>query len=188
MEELKRRILEEGRVIEPDILKVDSFINHQIDVGLLDNVALFFKNHFPNVTKVVTIEASGIAVGSSVARIYGNCPLVFAKKAKSVVNVDTVYQTKVFSFTKKVESMVFIDKKFLSSDDKILIVDDFLAQGAAALGLLDLCKQAKAEVVGVCVVVEKGFQKGRDRLESNGIKVISGACIKEFKNGQVILK
>jgi len=187
MKELKERIIKEGRVIEPDILKVDSFVNHQIDVNLMDQIAAFFKPHFIGVNKIVTIEASGIAVACSVARVYNNAPVVFAKKAKSKVNVDNIYSTDIFSFTKKVTSNCFIDKSYLHRGDKILIIDDFLAEGNAALGLIDLCRQAGAEVVGVGVVVEKGFQNGRARIENTGVKVVSAASIKEFKNGKVIL-
>lgn len=187
MKELKERIINEGRVIEPDILKVDSFVNHQIDVNLMDKIALFFKPKFKDVNKIVTIEASGIAVACSVARVYDNAPVVFAKKALSKVNVDKNYNTDIFSFTKKKTSNCFIDRSYLNKGDNILIIDDFLAEGNAALGLIDICQQSGANVVGVGVVVEKGFQGGRSRIEEKGVKVVSAASIKEFKNGKVIL-
>ncbi|MFA6843944.1 MAG: xanthine phosphoribosyltransferase [Bacilli bacterium] len=188
MIELKEKICKEGRVIGSDILKVDSFVNHQIDVLLMDKIAEFFKPEFNDINKIVTIEASGIAVATSVSRVYNYAPVVFAKKTKSVLNINDVYTTKIFSFTKKTTFDCIIDKKFLKPTDKVLIVDDFLAEGNAAMGLVDLCKQAGAEVRGVAVVIEKGFQNGRKRLEAEGIKVVSAAIIKEFKNGHVILK
>jgi len=189
MQELKDKIIKEGIVIGDDILKVGSFINHQIDTDLLFKLGEYFSKKFNNVTKILTIEASGIAFAIGVARYYNNAPVVFAKKSKSkTVDMNQVYQTTVKSFTRGTESIVTVDKVFLNENDNILIVDDFLAEGNAALGLIDLCKQAKANVVGVAAVIEKGFQGGRKKLEELGIHVEAGAIIEKFDNGKVILK
>ena len=188
MQELKERIIKDGIVIGDDILKVDSFINHQIDTDLLDKICKFFSSKFSGVNKVLTIEASGIAYGIGTARYYNNCPMVFAKKSKSKTVDDNVYKTVIKSFTRGTESVVTVNNKYLNKGDKILIVDDFLAEGNAALGLIDLCRQAGAEVVGVAIVIEKGFQGGRKKLEDLGIKVVSAAIIDRFENGKVIMK
>ena len=189
MEDLKSRILKDGVVIGNDILKVDSFINHQIDTELLFNLCKYLSSKFDNVTKILTIEASGIAFAIGVARYYNNAPVVFAKKSKSkIVDMSTVYQTNIKSFTRGTESIVTVCKDYLTKDDKVLIVDDFLAEGNAALGLIDLCNQAKASVVGFAVVIEKGFQGGRKKIEDLGIRVESGAIIEKFENGKVVLK
>lgn len=189
MEDLKNRILKDGVVIGNDILKVDSFVNHQIDTELLFNLCKYLSGKFSGVTKILTIEASGIAFAIGVARYYDNAPVVFAKKSKSkTVDMATVYQTNIKSFTRGTESIVTVAKNYLNKGDNVLIVDDFLAEGNAALGLIDLCNQAKANVVGVAVVIEKGFQGGRKKIESLGIKVEAGAIIKEFKNGKVVLE
>lgn len=189
MDTLKSRILNDGKIIGDDILKVDSFINHQIDTALLDELGAYFSQKFEGVTKVLTIEASGIAFGVGVARHYGNIPMVFAKKSKSkIVDENNLYTTVVDSFTKGTSNVVCVDKRFLSEGDRCLIVDDFLAEGNASLGLVDLCNQAGASVVGVAIVVEKGFQNGRKRLEEKGIRVESAAIVDHFADGKVILK
>ena len=189
MKELENKILSEGIVIGSDILKVGSFINHKIDTDLLFKLGEYFSKKFDGVTKILTIEASGIAFAVGVARYYNNCEVVFAKKSKSkTVDMNAVYQTTIKSFTRGTESIVTVDKPFLNKGDNILIVDDFLAEGNAALGLIDLCKQAGANVGGVAAVIEKGFQGGRKKIEELGIRVESGAIVKEFKDGKVILK
>lgn len=189
MKELKEKIEEKGIVIGDDILKVDSFINHQIDTDLVFKIGEYLSSKFSGVTKILTIEASGIAFAIGVARYYNNIPIVFAKKSKSkTVDMNSVYQTNIKSFTRGIESIVTVNNKYLSEDDKVLIIDDFLAEGNAAIGLIDLCNQAKAKVVGVGIVIEKGFQGGRKRIEDLGIKVESCAIIDKFKDGKVILK
>ena len=189
MQELKERILKDGVLIGEDILKVDSFINHQIDTVLLDKISKFFSEKFSGVTKVLTIEASGIAFAIGVARYFNNCPVVFAKKSKSkTVDMREVYQTTIKSFTRGTESVVTVAKNYLNEGDKVLIIDDFLAEGNASLGLIDLCNQAGASVVGVAIVIEKGFQGGRSKLENLGIKVESAAIIEKIEDGKVILK
>ena len=146
MEELKNRILQDGKVINNEILKVDSFINHQIDVELLNNISSFLASHFENVNKILTIETSGIAFAIGVAQQLGNIPVVFAKKSKSALTDNNVYSAEVKSFTRKINSTVIVDKRFLKEGENILFVDDFLAEGNAALGLLDICNQAKCNV------------------------------------------
>ena len=189
MKNLKERIINDGYVIGNDILKVDSFINHQVDIELLDELGAYFKTKFEGVTKILTIEASGIAFGVGVANHFNKVPLVFAKKSKSkIVDEKNIYTTVVDSFTKGVTNIVSVDKRFLNKDDKCLIVDDFMAEGNAALGLVDLCMQAGASVVGVAIVIEKGFQGGRKRLEDLGIRVESAAIVDHFENGKAVLR
>lgn len=189
MKLLEDRIRTEGTVIGEDILKVDRFLNHQIDVGLMKEIGKAFYEAFKDepVTKILTIEASGIAIGMTVAEAF-NVPLVFAKKVASKnLDLDT-YETQVFSFTKAQDYTVRVSKKFLSNTDHILIVDDFLAMGRAALGLIDLCEQAQATVAGVGIVIEKVFQEGGGLLTEKGIKLHSLARIASFENGNVIFE
>ncbi len=182
MKLLEDRILKDGVIINNDILKVDSFLNHQIDVELTrllaKEIAYLFKGY--GINKVLTIETSGLPVSFAVAEELGNVPLVFAKKSKSATVGDDVYKAEIKSFTRNTTSTVTVANKYLNSGDVILIVDDFLAEGNAALGLLNLCNQAGAKVVGVAVEIEKGFQGGRDKLEALGLKVYSGANVKAF--------
>ena len=189
MKTLKERIASDGYVIGDDILKVDSFINHQVDTKLLDELGSYFASKFEEVKKILTIEASGIAFGVGVASHFGYVPLVFAKKSKSkILDEKNLYTTVVDSFTKGTTNTVSVDKRFLSPSDRCLIVDDFMAEGNAALGLIDLCHQAGASVVGVAIVIEKGFQGGRKKVEKLGIRVESAAIVDHFENGKAILR
>ena len=189
MQELKDVIIKDSKAIGKNILKVDSFINHQIDTKLLDEIGRYLASKFPNATKVLTIEASGIAFGVSVATHLGYVPCVFAKKNTSkTLDEKNIYRTYVESFTHGNVNLVSVDKRFLTSEDKVVIIDDFLAEGNSALGLIDLCKQAGAEVLGVGIVVEKGFQGGRKKLEAEGIKVESAAIVEKIEDGKVFLK
>ena len=189
MQNLKERIIKDGYVIGDDILKVDSFINHQVDTKLLDELGEYFSHKFEGVTKILTIEASGIAFGVGVASHFGYVPLVFAKKSKSkILDERNLYTTVVDSFTKGTTNTVSVDKRFLKKGDRCLIVDDFMAEGNAALGLIDLCEQAGAEVVGVAIVIEKGFQGGRKRVEAKGIRVESAAIVDCFLDGKPVLR
>ncbi len=183
MKQLEERILKDGTVFGEDILKVDTFLNHQIDVALMNEIGKVFYEKFKDkpVTKVLTIEASGIAIGMAVAAQFG-VPLVFAKKVESR-NLDLkTYETQVYSFTKEKNYTVRVSKKFLSDTDQVLIVDDFLAMGRAALGLIDLVEQAKGQVVGVGIVIEKVFQEGGKLLRDRGIQLESLARIECFSN------
>lgn len=179
MKLLEERILRDGYILNNDILKVDSFVNHQIDVKLMRLLAKEIAGTF-KADRVLTIETSGLPIAFAVAEEMGNLPLTFVKKSKSAITGNNLYTTEVKSFTRSISSIVTVDKKYIKEGEKVLIVDDFLAEGNASLGLVDLCKQAGAVVVGVAVAIEKGFQGGRSRLEALGIPVYSGANIKAF--------
>jgi xanthine phosphoribosyltransferase len=189
MEKLKKKILSEGRVVGDDILKVDNFLNHQLDIVFLNEIGKEFKNRFKNdeITKILTIEASGIAI-ASIAAQYFNVPVVFAKKVESKNLDKETYQSDVYSFTKGKTYKIRVSKKYLNKEDKILIIDDFLANGKALLGLKDLVEQANATFVGAGIVIEKGFQKGGDSVRESGIRVESLAIIDSMKNGEIIFR
>jgi xanthine phosphoribosyltransferase len=188
MKELEERVIKDGVIINNDILKVDSFLNHQIDVALTRDIAKEIASTFKDfgVNKILTIETSGLPISYAVAEEMGNLLLVFAKKSKSLTVGNDVYKAEIKSFTRNIKSTVTVANKYLNSGDVVLIVDDFLAEGNAALGLLDLCKQAGAKVVGVAVEIEKGFQGGRDKLEALGLKVYSGANVKAFVDNKPV--
>lgn len=189
MEQLKNRILSDARVKNGNIIKVDGFLNHQIDIDLMNKIGKEFKLLFEkeNITKIITIEASGIAVACLTA-LHFDVPVVFAKKSESK-NIDgEVYKTTVTSYTRGKEYTVILEKRHLTSDDRILIVDDILATGKAQQGLLDISRQAGAEVVGIGVVIEKGFQGGGDQLRSAGYNVQSLAIIDSMENGTIIFR
>ena len=181
MQLLMDRIRRDGQVKEGNILKVDSFLNHQIDVGLLEEIGKEFHRQFAdrNVTKILTIEASGIAI-ACIAALFFHCPVVFAKKSKTLNIAGDVYSSKVESFTHKTTSEVVVSKQFLNSSDKILIIDDFLANGKAIMGLADLVHQAGAEVVGAGGVIEKGFQDGGKKIREMGIDLHSLAIVESM--------
>lgn len=175
---LEERILKDGIIKEGNVLKVDSFLNHQMDVSLLDKIGEEFHKRFKDlkITKVLTIEASGIAIAYAVARCF-NVPMVFAKKAKSI-NIDgDMYTTEVESFTHKNINQIIVSKKFLSSDDKILIIDDFLANGCALQGLISIAEEAGAVVEGIGIVIEKGFQYGGRSIRNLGYRLESLAIV-----------
>lgn len=190
MKLLKEKILSEGRVKPHNILKVDSFLNHQIDVELMNEIGKEFKTRFNDkeVNKILTIEASGIAVASITAQYFDNSKVVFGKKTESLNLDDDIYKTEIHSFTKNKNYNVMVSKRFINNGDKVLILDDFLANGCAALGLIDIVKQAEAEVVGVGIVIEKGFQPGRAEIEKFGIKVESLAIIDKMDDNKVWFK
>lgn len=189
MELLKKRILKDGVIISSNILKVDSFLNHQIDGELMLEVGKEFKRRFDNegITKILTIEASGIAVAIMTALAF-EVPMVFAKKKKPSTLTGDVLTTKVFSFTKNIEYDICLAKEFISKDDRVLIVDDFLANGQASLGLAKLIKEAQATVVGIGIVIEKGFQNGRDVLLENGLRVESLAILDSLEDNNIKFK
>ena len=190
MKAIEERILLDGKIINNDIIKVDNFLNHQIDVGLIKEFALGVKEFFNKVKvdKILTIETSGIAIAYAVAEAFDNVPLLFAKKSKSAIVDDNVYVTKIKSFTRNTDSEVTVAKLYLTKGERILIVDDFLAEGNAAIGLMDLCRQAGAIPVGFATVIEKTFQGGRQRIEQTGIKVFAGAKIKAFVNNKPVFE
>lgn len=174
MKELKEKILKEGVVCPNNIVKVDSFLNHQVDVSFLKKIAAEFYSRFKNdkVDKVLTIESSGIAIACFVAECF-NCRLVFAKKGKSLNQSNDFYDAKVFSYTKMEEYDIRVSKEFIKESDNILIIDDFLANGAALNGLVKIVNDAKANLVGCGVVIEKGFQHGGQELRDSGIHLES---------------
>lgn len=187
MELLENRIKKDGEVLPGNILKVSSFLNHQIDTVLLDQMGAEFARLYKDtpVTKILTIESSGIAVGYSVARQFG-VPLVFAKKHQSSNVNEDVYSTTVYSYTHGQNYNVVVSKRFISPEDKILLVDDFLANGKALNGLIDLVEQAGAKVQGVCIAIEKGFQDGGKTIRERGYRVESAAIIEKMTDdGQI---
>ncbi|SCH39665.1 MULTISPECIES: xanthine phosphoribosyltransferase [unclassified Romboutsia] len=190
MKLLQDKILNEGSVSGSDILKVDSFLNHQLDVNFLNEIGKEFKKRFADkkIDKILTIEASGIAIASIAAQHFGNVPVVFAKKVESKNLDKDVYETKVFSFTKGKEYSVKVSKKYLNKDENILVLDDFLANGRAALGLKDIVEQANANLAGIGIVIEKGFQEGRNLLEEAGINLQSLAIIESIENGNITFR
>ena len=178
---LEERILRDGTVKPGNVLKVDSFLNHQMDVELMDQMADAFYARFSNrpITKILTIEASGIAIACAVARKFG-VPAVFAKKSKSVNLDGDMYVAEVASFTHKVVNQVIVSKKYLSPDDHVLIVDDFLANGAALQGLISIVESAGATVEGLGIAIEKGFQEGGYRLRNLGYELASLAIVESM--------
>ncbi len=189
MQLLKERILKDGVVKPGNVLKVDSFLNHQMDIDLINEIGKEFRRRFPSdkITKILTIEASGIGIACIVAQYFG-VPVVFAKKGTAKTTSTHYYSSKVHSFTKGIDYDAIVSKKYLDKDDNILIIDDFLANGQAVLGLVDIVKQAGANIAGVGIVVEKGFQTGRQLIEEKGYRVESLAVVEAFRDGAVILK
>ena len=178
MKKLEEYIKANGQIISDDILKVDNFLNQLVDVNLLADMAHTWYEEFKNqgVNKILTIEASGIAIATMVASVF-KVPLLFAKKSKTTNMSNNLYQAKVFSFTHQKENVIVVDKSYLTKEDKILIIDDFLANGQAVLGLMELARQAGANVIGVGIAIEKGFQKAGDMLRSKGFNIKSLAII-----------
>ena len=190
MELLKQRIDAEGIVLNNRVLKVDGFLNHQIDPKLFVQIGKEIAKQFEGrgIERIVTIEASGIAIALQVA-IELDVPLVFARKKKSILMVDDVYHSVVYSYTKEENYDITISKKFLPAGEKVLVIDDFLASGEAAMGLAKLVQDAGDTVVGMAIAIEKSFQPGRERLENAGYRVESLVRIKEFKdNGCVFIE
>ena len=191
MELLKEKIRKDGVVKPGNVLKVDNFLNHQIDVALLDEVAKELKRRFGDapITKVLTIETSGIAIACAVAREYG-VPVVFAKKSKSVNMDGDVYVAEVESYTHKKTNQVIVAKKFLNENDHVLIVDDFLANGCALQGLISIVDGAGAEVVGCGIVIEKGFQEGGHRIRNLGFHLESLAIVDSMddQTGEIVFR
>ena len=181
MELLKERIRRDGVVRGTDVLKVDSFLNHQMDIALFEEIGREFRRLFADcgVNKILTIEASGIGIACITAQFF-HCPVVFAKKSQTKNIAGAVYTTKVESFTHGKVYDVIVAKQFLGPEDKVLIIDDFLANGAALEGLIDLVHQAGAQLAGAGIVVEKAFQPGGARLRAQGIRVESLAKIKSM--------
>jgi xanthine phosphoribosyltransferase len=189
MEALKQKILAEGHVIGTNILKVDSFLNHQLDVSLLNDIGLEFKRRFEDekITKVLTIEASGIAA-ACFAALHLGVSVVFAKKTEALNLDPEVYESDVYSFTRQKSYKIRISKKYLCEKDRVLIIDDFLAAGKAVNGLVDIVSQAGASLAGVGIVIEKGFQQGGRELRSMGIRLESLAIVDSMEEGKVVFR
>lgn len=186
MELLKNRILKDGKIIGNSIIKVDSFLNHQLDIELFNAMGREFKERFRDVkiSKILTVESSGIAI-ACIAAQYFNVPVVFAKKHDALnIDLDT-YHSEVYSFTKKKSYNIRVSKKYILPEDNILIIDDFLANGKAASGLADIVQQAGATVAGVGIVIEKGFQEGRQVLMQKGVRIESLAIIESIGDGVI---
>lgn len=185
MQLLKEKIRKEGKVVSNQILKVDAFLNHQIDPILMQEIGKEFAKRFRNagITKIVTIESSGIAPAMMTALMM-NVKAVFARKSKSLT-LQHVYTAKVYSFTKQETNEIAIGQDHLAADDRVLIIDDFLANGQAALGLINVVEQAGATVAGIGIVIEKAFQEGGEKLRETGLHVESLAKITSLENGMV---
>ncbi|MFI3887396.1 xanthine phosphoribosyltransferase [Streptococcus parauberis] len=186
MKLLEDRMIKDGNILGENILKVDSFLTHQVDYKLMKEIGNVFAKAYADagITKVVTIEASGIAPAVYVAEAL-DVPMIFAKKHKNITMTEGILTAEVYSFTKQVTSTVSIAGRFLSSNDKVLIIDDFLANGQAAKGLIEIISQAGASIAGVGIVIEKSFQDGRQVIENQGVRVTSLARIKNFDNGKL---
>ncbi len=188
---LEKRILQDGVVKEGNILKVDSFLNHQMDIALFDEIGKEFKKRFANkdINKILTIEASGIGIAAIVG-MHFNVPVVFAKKAKSINLDGDMYQAEVKSFTHKVTNQVIVSKKFIKPEDKILVIDDFLANGFAMQGLIKIIEQSKASIEGIGIVIEKGFQDGGKIIRDYGYQLESLAIIESMNaaTGEISFK
>ena len=187
MKLLEEIIAKEGRVYPGNILKVDSFLNHQLDVSLIDRLGeeLYWKYKEKNITKILTIEASGIAIACSVARNF-DVPVVFAKKSQSLNISDDVYVSRISSFTYGKDYDVTVSRRYLDSQDIVLLVDDFIAVGNAMKGLVEICQQAGAGIAGIGICIEKAFQNGGDDLRKMGYEVTSLAIVESMSEDGTI--
>lgn len=190
MQLLKDKILKEGNVLPGNILKVDCFLNQQLDIALLKEIGKEFKKRFEKegINKILTVESSGIGIACIAAQYFDDIPVVFGKKHKTSKVGDEFYATKIFSFTHNREYEVTIAKKFITKDDNVLIIDDFLANGEAVNGLMDIISQAGATLKGIGIAVEKGFQGGGDALREKGIKLESLAIVDSMTDGSITFR
>ena len=186
MQTLKTRILKDGKIKPGHVLKVDSFLNHQMDIGLLEEIGAEFKRRFEGteINKILTIEASGIGIACMVAKAFG-VPMVFAKKNQTKNIAGDVYTSRVQSYTHGRIYDIIVSKEFLGKDDKVLLIDDFLANGCALDGLVDVVGQAGATLQGVGIVIEKHFQGGGDRIRQQGIRVESLAMVESMTDNSL---
>lgn len=189
---LEERIRKDGIVKKGNVLKVDNFLNHQMDIALFNEMGKEFRKIFPSkrINKILTIEASGIGIACIVAQHFDNVPVVFAKKAQSINLDGEQYQTNIESFTHKKTYQVIVSKKYLTPEDHVLIIDDFLANGCAVNGLIDIIESAGATIEGVGIAIEKGFQEGGNKLRERGIQVESLAIIDAMDdlNGEITFR
>lgn len=189
MKELKTKIEKEGIVIGNDVLKVDSFLNHQIDTGLMQAIGEEFAKRFADagITKILTVESSGIAPAMATAQVLA-VPVVYAKKTSSLITDNNVYESNIHSFTKNRNYKIRVSRKFLSKDDCVLIIDDFLANGQAILGLQEIIIKSGASFAGAGIVIEKGFQGGGEMLRKMGIRVESLAIVENMSETKILFK
>ena len=189
MQELKDRIVKEGKILPGNIVKVDGFLNHRVDCAFMGRIADEFQKFFDldKVDLILTAEASGIALSAICAYRYGK-PMVYAKKAKSDNIEGGLYQSDIFSYTYKKKVTLLVSKELLSADDKVLIIDDFMANGEAMRGLCDIVKAAGATLVGIGCAVEKGFQGGGDKLRAAGVNLHSLAIIESAEPGNIVFR
>ena len=190
MKLLEEKILTDGVVKPGNILKVDNFLNHQIDVAFLNEIGSEFARLFGDkkINKIMTIEASGIGIATIVAQHFDNVPVLFAKKAKSANIGDDLYTSVVKSYTYGKDYTITVSKKFLSADDRVLILDDFMAMGSAMNGLIDIINQSGASIEGIGICIEKGFQPGGQSLRDRGYNVQSLAIIENMDNGVITFR
>jgi len=189
MDSLKEKIRKEGQVKGQGILKVDSFLNHQLDVALFEEMGKVFAKRFAGqgINKILTIETSGIAIATITARYFDYCPVVFAKKYVSLNLDKDIYSSDVYSYTKQQSYKIMVSKKYMNKDDRILIIDDFLANGKAVEALMDVIKQSGATLIGVGIAIEKGFQGGGAHLREQGIALESLAIVDEMSEEKGII-
>ena len=189
MKELQERIRKEAKVLPGNIIKVDGFLNHRVDIALLERLAEEFRRLFPqkNITKIVTIEASGIALAAITAQKFG-VPMVFAKKAKSDNIEGGLYRSEIFSYTYKKQVTLLVSKEWITKDDVVLVIDDFLANGEALRGVIEIVEQAGATLIGVGVAVEKGFQVGGAKIRARGIDLRSLAIIESADENGIVFR
>ena len=183
---LEKRILEEGRVLPGNVLKVDSFVNHKIDPAFFMKIAEEFKSRFSDlkIDKILTVEVSGIAIAFAVGLLMDK-EIIFAKKSVSKTLGDDVYKSSVYSYTKGITYDIMVSKNYLNKGDRVLVIDDFLANGKALEGVYNILQQAGAQVEATGILIEKGFQNGGKRLREQGYKIESLATIKSLENGKV---
>ncbi|HQH63926.1 MAG TPA: xanthine phosphoribosyltransferase [Clostridiales bacterium] len=187
MEMLKKRIVEQAKVLGPDILKVDMFLNHMIDISLLKAIGEEFHRRFADekINKILTVEASGIAVACMTAIAFG-VPVVFAKKEEHSNVGGLCYTSDIYSFTRNIKTTICVSSSYLCASDRVLILDDFLANGSALTGLIDIARQAGSTLVGAGIVIEKGFQGGGNALRESGVRIESLAYIESMDDGIIV--
>lgn len=189
IQELRERILEEAIVVNDSMVKVDGFLNHRLNIELLEKMGTVFSNAFKDkkIDLILTIEASGIALAMMAAQKL-NVPVLFAKKGNNSLHQENIYSTIVHSATKNVDTRIYVSKDFIKKDMNVLVIDDFLAKGNAVLGLMDLIEQANAHCVGVGIAIEKGFDTGGKTLRDMNVDLVSCAIIDHIENGKVFLR
>lgn len=187
MKSLEEKILKEGKALDGDVLKIDNFLNHQIEVKFIEEIGLEFKRLFnnENVTKILTVEASGIPIAYETSKNFNYCPVVFAKKVPANNQDNSVYTANLYSYTRQRNYSITVAKEYLNKDDTVLIIDDFLANGQALNAMVDLCSQAGCKLVGCGVVVEKAFQPGGKQIRDRGIRLEALARIKKMSKDSI---